>query len=111
MLVDPSAIDTLITARRLIERPECWTIGAYNKDADGMDFVNPADAVAWCAEGAVWEACRPICGGEIVGGDALALLTEAIHNEHVPIWNDAATTTHADVLAAFDRAIAIARER
>lgn len=89
----------LIEARELIEKPENWHKGSCFSD----------DKESMCAQGAiarVWLAARDDRGyigiwhflDRFVPAGRLA-----------SIYNDHPTTTHADVLALFDRAIAARR--
>jgi hypothetical protein len=96
-----SVAEVLREARSLVDAPEKWWQqgGGHNSDdctcadlaiqdvAVGSDNV----ALLWPAEDAF---CRAI---------DLAPGPKAIY-----VWNDAPERTHADVLAAFDKAIALA---
>jgi hypothetical protein len=105
---DPTT-DLLIRARGLIERGWCRGIGA--KDADGHP-VGPssAQAVAWCAGGALIAAGMPVVGG-LWSQPAMRRLGEAMGGTSRDImnFNDRQLTVEP-VLAAFDRAIAMGRE-
>lgn len=98
--------EVLRKARALIEKPERWTKGWFSRDADGAEVSSSnQEAVCWCSVGAIWHA---------VGNDyqglyaARAFLAEAIDDDDVTKWND--RSTHEAVVAAFDRAIALAEE-
>ncbi len=105
--------EILIAARKKIERPECWTKGAYARRADGTyvgdsgineDGFISADAVCFCALG----ACRAVSGSLTDESPAARQIRDALGGRQYDLsaFNDAPTTTHADVLALFDRAIA-----
>jgi len=100
--------EILIAARAKIERPECWTNGAYARDAAGRE-VEPTcpDAVCWCVRGAIDASTGHHSGNR----PASVLFSQAVAGYgalYIPIWNDEPNRTHAEVLAAFDRAIAAA---
>ncbi len=94
--------DDLIAARGLIDTPEKWGKG------DGAFTSPPAPLL--CAVGACAEARRR------ANRPFFFELTRALI-EHVPegmsvfAYNDAPSTTHADVLALFDRAISASRTK
>jgi hypothetical protein len=84
--------DVLRRARALIDSPEKWIKGAYGLRADDPHCVYGAlDVVAHM---------RPCRGFE--------LFREAVGTRHIEAWNDAPERTHAEVMAAFDRAIELA---
>lgn len=89
----------LKAARELLSDPERWTRGAQARDRCGrpIDPRGPT-AVCFCALGAIWK-----CGGSMA--ETSALFDQVITGESIADWNDWPLTTHADVLAAFDRAI------
>lgn len=98
-----SALDMLREGRDRVARG--WAQGAYARDRDGRSvYAWTPEACAWCALGALrvsgdfgadYDAARA----------ALEKFTPALA---VAPFNDATTTTQADVLALFDRAIAAA---
>lgn len=93
-------------ARRFIVRG--WSQGSFARDSEGK-IVNRTDKAAcrWCVLGALLTAADGLPGGHHAYKDAVARLTLAIGvPSGVVIWQDQETTTQADVLAAFDRAIA-----
>lgn len=96
--------EILIAARAKIEAPERWTQGAYAKDVDGQQ-ADPCGkrAICWCIYGAVMATTD---GDYHKEHSATVLIGEIVNN--IARWNDAPTRTHAEVLAAFDRAIAAA---
>jgi hypothetical protein len=94
-----TAVEVLIAARELISVPERWTRGVYSL-IDEND-----EAVCWCGAGAVYAAAdRAGCNPE----HARCLLNDAVGTGYI-IWNDDPNRTHAEVLAAFDKAIELAR--
>ena len=95
--------EVLRAARAKIEKPEHWTQGVLSRDANGTPSFYAAahtKAVCWCASGAIFSAA-----GESDPLDALDAFRSMI-NGSIPQFND--THTHAEVLAAFDKAIAAA---
>lgn len=101
-----NAREILVKARALLEDPTRWMQDAYNKDADGNEFVDDAYAICWCAEGALLYAIGP---DTIENAKAQLFLENAIGG-NVPGWNDAPGRTHAEILAGFDAAIARASD-
>lgn len=98
--------ETLLrNARRYVK--DGWAQGSFARDADGK-IVNRTDASAcrWCVLGALLNAADGLPGGHFVYSDAVSRLQRATQSEiGLTRWNDADTTTQADVLAAFDKAI------
>ena len=101
--------EILIAARAKIEAPERWTKGAFARSARGRKVrLDGGKARCWCMLGALQEVeMSPIRFRQ-----AWALLVPAISVpdsiSEVVLWNDAPERTHAEVLAAFDRAIELA---
>jgi hypothetical protein len=95
-----TALEVLRAAREKIARPGCWTRRAYARDATGR-AVLPMDpmAVCWCIRGAIQSIHGDIDGWAIVWQSCFDDLPLATFNDHPK-------TSHADVVAAFDRAIA-----
>jgi hypothetical protein len=102
---DTTPADILRAARALIDAPEKWTQDAYRRDAEG-NKCKPAAAVCWCAEGAILAASDDSVL-MMNRWRAEDLLTAAAPGA-IAIFNDAPGRTHAEVLAAFDRAIELA---
>lgn len=110
-----STAEILREARELISTPEAWCKGgnsfstpsAVRRAPEGNGY-RPAgtepDAVCWCPSGAINRAA----GGHDAPGrsDAERAFSRAAGVALPFRFNDLSTTTHADVLAAFDRAIA-----
>lgn len=91
-------------AMALIEQPEHWTKGEYWRDANGNPCTSRTTAVCWCAIGAV------VSVTDDTGDDArvaLGMLLNAVMGSgSIHRFND--THTHAEVIDAFRRAIALA---
>ncbi len=89
--------ENLIAAKALIDTPEKWIKGGL-RSAD-----------CFCAMGAVGHIRTK--GGWISETDEYQALADAVPDvfqRSVPNFNDDATTTHDDIMALFDRAIAAA---
>lgn len=97
--------EILRAARAKIDKSENWCKRAFAMDARSIP-VESRDAAAcrWCAQGAV-ESVTPY-GSEITRTAALRLYECAGMNALA--FNDDPGTTHPDVLALYDRAIAAA---
>ena len=92
----------LTVARALIDKPEKWCQGGFHK---GDSF---------CAAGALREPwmTKPVREeyyGESRAAELLAKAVGIYDFNLISRWNDAPERTHAEVLAAYDRAIAEAR--
>lgn len=100
--------EVLRAARKLIERPENWTRGADARDVDGTPVWaahGDVEPVCWCSTGALMRVTET--GPEYHSGRGF--LEQVISPwRFIPQWNDAGNRTHPEVLAAFDRAIALA---
>lgn len=97
-----TTVEVLRKARALIEDPEKWTQGHDARDADGnWAGIHSLQAHSFCATGALMRA-----GGD-VRSDAYEALREQMGVNFLMEFNDSAETSHADVLAAFDRAIEV----
>lgn len=109
----PSEI--LIKAKSLIDTPQKWTQGEYAKSEKGRR-VQPTSprATCFCSVGAVLRATGSkdeffwMIDNE-QREEAIDILSEAMNVEHVPLFND--THTHAEVMAAWDEAIKLAKEK
>lgn len=90
--------EDLVAAKALIDTPRKWRKGDYDRGG------------RCCAVGAVVR----VVGGEISDAEysSAALALEAAllpeQGKKVFLFNDNPTTTHADIMALFDRAIAAA---
>lgn len=102
-MMSKDTADTLRRAKAKIATPETWTKEDYAKDADGMftDARSPK-ATCWCSMGAI----QTVCSEEDWTRITRALRIGGLGSTWVDEFNDASSTTHADVLAMFDRAIA-----
>jgi hypothetical protein len=91
--MNQSPREVLIAARKLIEKPENWTQRKF-RHGD-----------AYCMSGAL----LAIDGHSIMSSAVYAALKQAVPSSFhcLAEWNDAPERTHAEVLAAFDRAIAM----
>lgn len=100
--------EILIGARKLIEKPENWTQGAKSRDINGKPsvFGYKASAVCWCMLGAM-----EMTGKSLFANNKAQQVIELVINMNSIIrWNDSPDRTHAEVLAAFDRAIELCSE-
>lgn len=99
--------EVLRAAREKIATPERWTKGVFARDTLGEAVpYRAADAVCFCLRGAIlrvdtdwpdiWEAER--------------LVHVAVGTDDAAGWNDDEDRTHSEVLAAFDKAIALAEQ-
>ncbi|MES2055782.1 MAG: hypothetical protein V4564_07590 [Pseudomonadota bacterium] len=109
--------DDLRAARAVIEKPEAWTRRAYAKTANNRQTRSPLseNAVRFCVLGAI---CRAV--GEPDYGMGRSSRASSFLLGFVPLnrrtsvlagivaFNDRKSTTHVDILALFDRAIAAA---
>lgn len=94
------ALKILKRARSLIA--EGWCQGVSAQDANGhCTSVDSVHAVKWCIDGA-------FCASAGVGYlEAIKCLSRAFDSpQSIILWNDTPGRTQAEVLAAFDRAIA-----
>jgi hypothetical protein len=95
--------DDLIAAKALIDSPEKWTKGTYRDEAGCMC---PIGAVAK-AMGVEYSVTPPNLGSvERLLNDIAASVSDA---PTVVAFNDRVTTTHADIMALFNRAIEAAQ--
>ena len=104
-------VEVLEKARARIEDPERWTQRVAGRDESGRAV--PIDkATQVCLDGALClqfpdEDFRTL-GGVPPYKAAVALLEQATDYKNIADFND--THTHPEVLAAFDRAIELARK-
>lgn len=102
-----TALACLVEARRLIERPESWAKGYYAFDKRDRPVPSAnTEAVKWCPLGAMLRADGPKLQQ---AADFLEGAIGPSWYNNVATFNDAPSTTHADVLAKFDEAIALAK--
>lgn len=97
-------LEVLVAARELIAEPEHWTKGASARGKSGAK-VDPDGraAVSFCATGACYRATRRDWRHAPAAIDALQ---DAVNYSGIVYYNDEPTTTHTDILAVFDKAIA-----
>lgn len=106
--LEGGTVAVLRKARALIDAPEKWTTGQYAKDADGGFCDTWSQATCFCASGALLAAGDVgLDEFNVASGweDAYALLSRQMRGNIID-FND--SRTHAEVLAAFDKAIAAA---
>lgn len=114
--VTPEAPVLLRAARERIARPERWTKGSFPKSpvsgrSMGSSPASWSEDTCLCVDAAVmFERYRTnplgnVCCG---AGLCLSLVARAHGFETASRFNDAAGTTHADVLALLDEASALA---
>lgn len=110
----------LIEARKILDSEDHWTQGAYARTVDGsMCMTYERKAVAFCSDGALGASYRRVFKAPGVWdrmdaiGEARRLLMAAADvnptrdpGNTVTLWNDNRNRTHAEVIAAFDKAIA-----
>ena len=90
-----TALEVLTRARALIEQPENWW--------DGKPYDYPPPQQRHCAV----TALHFVAGWDVAAsGEAYKALENAV-GPSIPLWND--NSTHAQVLAGFERAIASLR--
>jgi len=93
----------LRAARRKIRTPTQWTKGWYARDVDGHTVSSRCpEAVCWCGYGAV---SFVVSSANLSGIGVYSALYAAVGKSFIS-WQDAPERTHAEVLVAFDRAIA-----
>ena len=93
--------EILRRAKARIALPSQWVQGCLAVDAAG-EPIQPGDpsACAWCALGSI------VADGFDESLGARKAFGDAVGQRYFSRFNDSETTTHADILAAFDRAIA-----
>ena len=99
--------EILITARALINTPERWVKGRKPGCWCAMDAIIVAPCYVRPHEAMALMRAIPSLAASVACNAALKALKCAIGNGHeIVSWNDAPERTHAEVMAAFDRAIA-----
>lgn len=95
-----TTLDILKRARALIEDPARWTRREYARDISGKPVgIDAAEATCWCAMGAL----AHVSTDRFWMGEPYNALRTAMGNS-VADFNDGCT--HAEMLGAFDAAIA-----
>jgi len=107
---DDPALRILKRAARILSKPEAWTKKAEARTETGKEiFYDSNRAVCFCSMGAIWRARKDILGTQDCDDD-YSVLRKVVKGAHTGIgivdWNDAPERTHAEVLAAFQEAIA-----
>src|SRR6266853_5063736 len=97
----------LIAARELIEKPEAWCKFELARMGSVPVWSGSEDATCFCALGAIVR----LLGSATYGSPVEDALDSAVPGGFACAsdFNDAPTTTHADVLALYDRAIEAAQ--
>lgn len=120
--MENEVIELLKSGRDRIADPKNWTKGYYARDAGGNPIGEDSpEAVCWCAAGALQSCLVIIAAGNIrrnynIRNHALEFLHLSMPSDFdvnlfsIAGFNDAPETTHADVMAAYDRAIALAEK-
>lgn len=106
-----NTLEHLKAARELIADPEKWTKCSYAKTKQRGGASVPPDsprAKCWCAVGAIRKVGPYAPSASIALMHALPVKWQWTG---VPSFNDDPGTSHADVLALFDRAIAAEEAR
>ena len=99
-------VKLLKDARNLIAKRENWTQDDFAKTADGNGVYSKSDeAVCWCSLGALTKSSPPDEDKQIKNLAKL-LLSEAMDSP-ITTFND--SHTHEEVLAAWDKAIELAK--
>ena len=100
-------VTTLRAALALISEPENWCQGSSAKDSRGHQvlFDNPG-ATAWCVNGAIWRAVGHYTDGDVLRETLCANGGEAGFFGSTAAFNDAPDTTHTEVVALLQKAIA-----
>lgn len=108
-------VELLTKAKKLIDKPEKWTKKAGSRDAGGVSVdVSSNQSVCFCSLGALIKAqpFEPVLFG--AAKDLLDSSCPKFFLGDTPGWilayNDAAETTHEDVMKVFDKAIAKAEK-
>lgn len=95
--------ERLIRAKSLISDPKHWTKGEH------MTIINEKEQeFAYCALGAMRASADYHVENWVHQVDAFKAANNLGHDV-IPRWNDDATRTHAEVMAAMDKAIAYAQ--
>jgi hypothetical protein len=102
---DDVLLRALISARHRLDDPSRWNHSGGYFEVFGMGVMACTDATAACAVGSV----RIVTGDDNRIWERAWDLFDDLLGRSVFAFNDHPTTTHADVLALFDRAIASRR--
>lgn len=99
-------VEILTAARDLVARGWCQGTMARTRHGCPTAWTLP-DAASFCSVGAV-QAAAGASEGESVY-EAFEFFADVIDRARIPKWNDAPGRTQAEVVAAFDRAIELAK--
>ena len=95
--------EILTKARGLIEKG--WTKNTFARNPNGNPvFAKDPSACKWCASGAIWAVTGPEDNHR--RRELWELLDSLVDSDLAPTYNDAPTTTQADILTLYDKAIA-----
>ncbi len=105
-------VAVLRAARRLLADPAVWVQGtaAVNPAGEPVAFDDPT-ACAFCAVAAVARAAAALGAPDDVewaATEALEAAAALLHGQPPQVVNDAAATSHAEVLALLDAAVDVA---
>lgn len=114
-----SPADVLRKARALIDSPEKWTQHTWARWSNGEQCTIGARSAAQFSAGgtlcrvtvAPHKSSDPKYRKQFEALEAAENILVAVVGMKVEAWNDAPERTHAEVLEAFDRAIALAESR
>ena len=100
----------LLTAKKFIDAPEKWTQGSDARTEDGIGVsARSIRAVCYCSVGALQKLHDPIDFYDDTNRHEMAAykyLRIAMRNRNIAEFNDC--HTHAEVMAAWDKAIQLA---
>lgn len=103
-------IEILKRAKALISYPPNWTIGAIARDHKGdVVGINDANAVSFCAIGALSKVCADAGIFYECFEPALEILDSVTYCKACSVWND--SQGHQATLYMFDQAIAKLEKR
>lgn len=111
--VEPQCADSilrvLVGAREWLTDPTHWRRGGFFRDHDGdqIEVYDLAEQHSEIGSSCAWGAIRLETNDEgDLDSDAVKYLDTFVPGGCTVVFNDDPSTTHADVLALFDRAIA-----
>lgn len=103
-----NALEILKSARAILSNPDHWIKDdmAKDKNRKSVETSDP-EACSFCTLGALRRAAGITFRNSNAYTDARVAIREELPNNTVSIacYNDRVSTTHADVLGLFDRAI------
>lgn len=93
-------------AKSLIDSPEKWTTEFVARNAQGGCVAETSDeAICFCSVGALYKQAH-ISGLPYIPQDSWKYLRSGTNGVEAPKYND--SHTHAEVMLAWDKAIALA---